>query len=264
GTDATTQGLKQPSKESLSNGPFVQSEILLPGASGAPLERTITLANATTVELSCKLDTNSPLKNPQVTWKKGNETISHTSKTENSWSIQLEIVDSSKLGSYSCILKGEEEISATFHLQVPDVEGRGRHVITYERDTAVMLCKSDSAPMAWTWYMISGSKQIAINASSKGDKYLIVRQSAGVTQLRILKLTKEDAGVYFCQATFELGKVKLEVELKVLSIMAPLKPFLAVVAEVLILLTTIVLYEVYSKRKEKRTGEKAFDQIEQL
>ncbi|KAJ7425525.1 Embigin [Willisornis vidua] len=234
------------------------------GASGTPLERIITLANATTVELSCKLDTNSPLKSPQVTWKRGNETISHTSKTESSWSIRLAVVDNSKMGSYSCILKGEEEISGVFHLQVPKIEARGKFVITYERDAAVLLCKSGSTPMAWTWYMINGSKQIVINASLQADKYLIDRVSANVTHLRILKITKEDAGVYCCEATFELGKAKLEIELKVLSIMAPLKPFLAVVAEVVILLTTIILYEVYSKRKEKCTGEKPFDQIEQL
>ncbi|NXC35109.1 EMB protein, partial [Campylorhamphus procurvoides] len=252
GPDSTTQDLKQPSRESLSGQSVVQSEILLPGASGTPLERIITLSNATTVELSCRLDKNSHLKSPQVTWKRGNETISHNSKTENSWSIQLKIEDSSKLGSYSCILKGKEELRATFHLQVPKIEARGKRLITYEKDTAVMICKSGSTPMSWTWYMISGSKQIAINASSQADKYLIDRLSANVTRLRILKLTKEDAGVYCCDATFQLGKVKFEMELKVLSILAPLKPFIAVVAEVLILLTTIVLYEVYSKRKEKR------------
>ncbi|XP_071436706.1 embigin isoform X2 [Pithys albifrons albifrons] len=253
GPDPTTQDLKQPSKETMSNGSFVQSEILLPGASGTPLERIITLANATTVELSCKLDTNSHLKSPQVTWKRGNETISHTSKTESSWSIRLAVVDNSKMGSYSCILKGEEEISGVFHLQVPKIEARGKFVISYERDAAVLLCKSGATPMAWTWYMISGSKQIVINASLQADKYLIDRVSANVTHLRILKITKEDAGVYCCEATFELGKATLEIELKVLSIMAPLKPFLAVVAEVVILLTTIILYEVYSKRKEKCT-----------
>ncbi|XP_027564449.1 embigin isoform X2 [Neopelma chrysocephalum] len=264
GPDLTTQDFKQPSKEHQSNGSFLQFEILLPGPPGTLLERNISLANATTVELSCKLDPDSHLKSPQVTWKRGNETISHTSKTEDSWSIKLVIVDSSKMGSYSCILKGEEEISATFYLHVPKIEAREKPIITYERDTAVMVCKSDSTPMAWTWYMMSGSKPVIINESLWTDKYLISRLSANVTRLRILKLTKEDAGVYWCEAVFELGKSEGKMKLKVLSIMAPLKPFIAIVAEVIILVTTIILYELYSKRKGKCTGEKACDQTEQL
>ncbi|XP_027601465.1 embigin isoform X1 [Pipra filicauda] len=264
GPDLTTQNLKKPSKEHQSNGSFLQFEILLPGPSGTLLETNISLANASTVELSCKLDPNSYLKNPQVTWKRGNETISHTSKTENSWSIKLVIVDSSKMGSYSCILKGVEEISATFNLHVPKIEAREKPIITYEKDTAVMVCKSDSTPMTWTWYMMRGSKPVIINESLWTDKYLISRLSANVTRLRILKLTKEDAGVYWCEAVFELGKSEGKMELKVLSIMAPLKPFIAIVAEVIILVTTIILYELYSKRKGKCTGGKACDQTEKL
>ncbi|NXA13970.1 EMB protein, partial [Sapayoa aenigma] len=222
------------------------------GVSGTPLERNISLARATTVVLSCKLDKDSPLKNPQVTWKRGNETISHTTKAENSWSIQLTVTDSSKMGSYSCILKGKEEISAVFHLQVPKIEAREKPIITYEGDIAVMICKCSYTPMAWTWYMTNGSKEIAINESLGADKYVIDRVSANVTRLKILKLTKEDVGVYSCEAAFELGKSKKKMELKVLSFMAPLKPFVAIVIEVVIFVTTICLYELYSKKKEKR------------
>ncbi|NWW70283.1 EMB protein, partial [Climacteris rufus] len=220
------------------------------GVSGTPLERNITVASATKVELSCKLDPNSHLKNPQVTWKKGNETISHTSKSENSWSIQITLLDSTQLGNYSCILKGEEEISAVFHLQVPKIEGKDKTIITYEGDIAVMVCQTQYTPMAWTWYMTNGSKEVAINDSLQADKYVISRQAANITHLKILKLTKEDSSVYWCEAAFALGRSKGKLELKVLSIMAPLKPFLAIVAEVIILVTTIFLYEWYSKRKE--------------
>lgn len=36
--------------------------------------------------------------------------------------------------------------------------------------------------------------------------------------------------------------------------MVPLKPFLAIVAEVVILVTIVFLYEMYSKKKEKCAG----------
>ncbi|NXT35494.1 EMB protein, partial [Pelecanoides urinatrix] len=219
------------------------------GVSGTSMEKNITLDSATGIELSCRLDNKySHLKSLQVTWKRGNETIRHINKTENSWSIQLWILDNSKLGNYSCTLKGEEEISAVFLLQ-----GKEKPIISYEGDTAVMICKSFGyTPVAWTWYMTNGSEQIAINDSSLADKYVINRISASVTHLKILKLTKEDDGVYWCEAAFELGKSKGKLQLKVLSLMVPLKPFLAIVAEVVVLVAIVLLYEIYSKKKEKR------------
>ncbi|KFO92365.1 Embigin, partial [Buceros rhinoceros silvestris] len=230
-------------------------------------EKNITLDSATRIELSCRLDSKySHLKSLRVTWKRGNETIRHINKTENSWSIQLMILDNSKLGSYSCVLQGEEEISAVFHLQVPKIEGKEKPIISYEGDTVVMTCKSfDYAPIAWTWYVTNGSEQIAINDSLLADKYVINRISANVTHLKILKVTKEDDGVYWCEAAFELGKSIGKLKLKVLSLMVPLKPFLAIVAEVVIIVTMVFLYEMYSKKKEKRAEyEKEFDQVEQL
>ncbi|PKU45066.1 embigin [Limosa lapponica baueri] len=267
GPDPTTQELKQATKENVSNRTFVKYEVILPGVSSNSIEETITLDSATRIELSCRLDHKySRLKNFQVTWKKGNETIRHINKTEKSWSIQLEILDNSNLGSYNCTLKGEEEISAVFHLQVPKIEGKEKPIVSYEGDTAVMVCKSFGyTPIAWTWYVTNGSEQIAINNSLLADKYAINKVSANVTHLKILKLTKEDDGVYWCEAAFELGKSKGKLKLKVLSFMVPLKPFLAIVAEAIILVTIVFLYEIYSKRKEKCTeDEKEFDQVEQL
>ncbi|NWT55860.1 EMB protein, partial [Erythrocercus mccallii] len=236
---------------------------LLIGVSGAPLEKHVPVPSPTKVELTCKLDDNSNLKDAQVTWKKGNETISHTSKTPNSWTIQLTVSDHSQLGNYTCILKGEKEISAVFHLEVPRIEGKEKPVITYEGDRAVMVCKTEYNAKAWMWYMTNGTELVPIDKILHTDKFQIKRQSASVNRLEILKLTQEDAGVYWCKAAFDLGTSKRRFELRVLSVAAPLKPFIAVVAEVAILVTTIIFYEVYSKRKQKR-GEKEFDQTEQL
>ncbi|NXJ38081.1 EMB protein, partial [Ciconia maguari] len=267
GPDLTTQEFKQATKENVSNLTFVEYEILLPGVSATSMEKNITLDSATRIELSCRLDNKySHLKSLQVTWKRGNETIRHINKTENSWSIQLRILDNSKLGSYTCTLKGEEEISAMFHLQVPKIEGKEKPLVSYEGDSTIMICKSFGyTPITWTWYVTNGSEQIAINDSLLAEKYVINRVPANVTHLKILKLTKEDDGVYWCEAAFELGKSKGKLKLKVLSFMVPLKPFLAIVAEVVILVTIVFLYEMYSKKKEKRAGdEKEFDQVEQL
>ncbi|XP_051498995.1 embigin [Apus apus] len=266
GPDFTTQDFKQTTEENMSNLTFVEYEILLPGVEGNFMEKNITLDSATRIELSCRLDKKySHLKSLQVTWKRGNERIRHINKTQNSWSIQLKISDNSKLGNYSCTLKGKEEIGAMFRLQVPKIDGKEKPLISYEGDTAVLICTSGYTPVSWTWYMNNGSEQIAIKDSLLADKYVISRISANVTHLKILKVTEEDDGVYWCEAAFELGKSKGKLKLKVLSYMVPLKPFLAIMAEVVILLTIVFLYEMYSKKKEKRAeDEKEFDQIEQL
>lgn len=86
------------------------------------------------------------------------------------------------------------------------------------------------------------------------DKYVIDKAFPNVTQLKILKLTSKDDGVYWCEAAFELGKSKGKMKLKVLSLMVPLKPFLAIVAEVVVLVAVIFLFEIYSKRREKCAG----------
>ncbi|NWU89843.1 EMB protein, partial [Upupa epops] len=266
GTSLTTEEFKQTTKENMPVT-VVKYEVFLRDVSGSSMEKNITLDHATRIELSCRLDKKySHLKSLQVTWKRGNETIGHISKTENSWSIQLNIVDNSNLGSYSCTLKDKEEISATFHLQVPNIEGKEKPIISYEGDTAVLICKSSSyTPIAWTWYVTNGSEQIAINDTLLPDKYVINRVSANVTHLKILKVTKEDNGVYWCEAAFELGKSMGKLQLKILSLMVPLKPFLAIVVEVVALVTVIFLYEIYSKKKEKcAKNEREFDQIEQL
>ncbi|XP_068522784.1 embigin isoform X1 [Anas acuta] len=295
GLDLTTQEFKQDTKSNISHDSYEKHEVVLPATvtnltvklyycetnsvckitliinsrddSGPAVVKNITLDRAVRIELICKLhDKYSSLKVIQVMWKKGNETIGHINKTENSWSIQLTISDNSKLGSYNCTVKGEKEFSAVFHLQVPKIDVKDKPVIAYEGDIALLVCKSlNSTPISWTWYMTNGSEQIAINDSLVLDKYVIDKAFPNVTQLKILKLTSKDDGVYWCEAAFELGKSKGKMKLKVLSVMVPLKPFLAIVAEVVVLVAVIFLFEIYSKRREKCAEiEREFDQTEQL
>jgi len=44
---------------------------------------------------------------------------------------------------------------------VPKIEGKEKNIVSYEGDTAVLVCKSSGyTPIAWTWYMINGSEQV--------------------------------------------------------------------------------------------------------
>lgn len=66
---------------------------------------------------------------------------------------------------------------------------------------------------------------------------------------------EEDGGSYWCRAVFPLGESELEhVELVVLSFMVPLKPFLAIIAEVILLVAIILLCEVYTQKKRSDPG----------
>ncbi|XP_032297224.1 embigin isoform X2 [Coturnix japonica] len=267
GRDASTPGPDLTGSEEMNlNNSKLEYEVVLHGES-VPVEKNISLSSAVTIELICRLDDDySAMKILEVTWKRGDETITHTDKTEKSWAIQLTISENKDLGTYTCTVKGEKQFSAVFHLQVPQVERKEKPVISYQGDSAILVCKSHShTPISWTWYMTNGSEQIVINESLGLDKYVINSEDAHVAHLKILKLTKKDGGVYWCEATFELGKSKGKLKLKILSLLAPLKPFLAIVAEVATLIILIFTIEIYSKRKEKRAeDEREFDQGEQL
>ncbi|NXJ12799.1 EMB protein, partial [Odontophorus gujanensis] len=251
GPELTTSDFSEVINLNKSQPLYVEYEAILSGETGNSIEKNIALGSAVKIELSCRLaDKYSSMKILRVTWKKGNETIKHINKTENSWSIQLTISENRKLGSYTCTVEGEKEFSVVF---LPQIEGREKPVISYEGDSAILICKSHSyTPIAWTWYMTNGSEQIAINDSLMLDKYVIDKADPNVTHLKILKLTKEDDGAYWCEAAFELGRSKGKLKLSILTLMVPLKPFLAIVAEVVILITIIFVFELYSKKKEKR------------
>lgn len=69
------------------------------------------------------------------------------------------------------------------------------------------------------------------------------------SKLRVLKLTEADAGTYLCSAVYDIGASTGHVELKVITLLEPLKPFVAILAEVIVLVILILLYERHSSQK---------------
>lgn len=86
------------------------------------------------------------------------------------------------------------------------------------------------------------------------DKYVINGSYANETKLKIKHLLEEDGGSYWCRATFQLGESEEQIELVVLSFLVPLKPFLAIIAEVILLVAIILLCEVYTQKKKNDPG----------
>lgn len=99
------------------------------------------------------------------------------------------------------------------------------------------------------WLICVCITQEHINATTDPKHYKIII-SKNTTKLTLMNLTEEDSGKYTCSAVFEIKPTESHLELKVLSFTEPLKPFLVIAAEVVILVTLILLYERYSKKRE--------------
>ena len=70
-----------------------------------------------------------------------------------------------------------------------------------------------------------------------------IHNEEGKTKLTVQNLTEADAGAYYCGAVYDIGVTLSRVDLRVITFMEPLKPFLVIVGEVLVLVSIILLYE---------------------
>ncbi|XP_077203200.1 embigin [Paroedura picta] len=236
--------------------------------------KNITLMQPTVLGLICTLEINPSLdkETVEVTWRMGNTMVRKDSATkdelQNIWSTEYkaEIKNRTQLGNYACVFKTKHEAEGRFNVRVPEIEGKSKSIISYEGDSVVMSCNSGKhSPANWVWYTMNGSEEAVINDTLRPEKYEVTSHQ-NVTKLKVESLAEKDAGFYWCEAVFsQLGESRRNASLKVLTYMAPLKPFLVIVAEVIVLVALIFIYEIYTtKKKTVAEGEKEFEQIEQL
>ncbi|XP_043344866.1 embigin isoform X2 [Cervus canadensis] len=237
--------------------------------SSMPVEKNITLERPSNVELTCQF-TSGDLNSVNVTWKKGDTLLEDNYLVNATGSIlytqyRVAVIDSKQMGSYSCFFGKKKQQKGTFNLKVPEVNGKTKPLITYVGDSVVLMCKcQDCLPLNWTWYGGNGSVQVPIGVPVN-DKHVISRKHANETSLKITQLSEDDQGTYWCHAIFELGESEGHVELVVLSYLVPLKAFCAIVAEVVLLVTIILLFEMYTQKKKKPSDDgKEFEQGEEL
>ncbi|KFO24839.1 Embigin [Fukomys damarensis] len=234
-----------------------------------PVEKNITLESSSIITLTCQYTTLGNLNSINVTWKKDDELLKNFSLAITGNTLYTEytttVINSKQMGSYSCLFEDEKEQRGTFNIKVPELHGKNKPLITYVGDSTVLVCKCQHCyPLHWTWYRSNGSIQVPIDVHTK-EKYVVSGAYRNETKLKIKHLLEEDGGSYWCHAVFQLGESEEQLELVVLSFLVPLKPFLAIIAEAVVLVAVILLCEVYTQKKKKHPDEgKEFEQIEQL
>nr|pir cell surface glycoprotein HT7 precursor - chicken [Gallus gallus] len=164
-----------------------------------------------------------------------------------SYTIEGKVEDHS--GVYECIYNTNPVAKGNVSIEVePQVVAYKKSEHGNEGDVGVLTCKSPSYPPVdhWAWYK-SGQ---TVPLESSAGIYNISR-TGNKTELRILKLNiEQDMGDYSCNGTNMKGSGSATVNLRVRSRLAALWPFLGIVAEVLVLVTIIFIYEKRRKPDE--------------
>ncbi|XP_068852965.1 basigin isoform X2 [Aphelocoma coerulescens] len=151
-------------------------------------------------------------------------------------------------GIYECVYEANPQIRGQLNISVaPQVVAYKKSEHGNEGDTGVLVCKNPSFPAVTTWSWQKSGHGLLENASGR----YIIKSSGNKTELRILKLDiEQDTGDYFCNGTNSIGTGDAMVNLRVRSRLAALWPFLGIVAEVLVLVTIIFIYEKRRKPDE--------------
>ncbi|NXX78246.1 BASI protein, partial [Urocolius indicus] len=189
-------------------------------------------------------------------WMHGDKTLQTDTDPSAFTTYTIEGKKEEHSGLYECVYKTNPVIKGQVTVSVaPQVMAYKKSEHGNEGDTGVLTCKNPSFPPVSTWIWYKNDHEVSAAPLVNGTGRYIIKNSDNKTELRILKLSiEEDTGDYHCNATNSQGSGSATVNLRVRSRLAALWPFLGIVAEVLVLVTIIFIYEKRRKPDEVLDG----------
>ncbi|PWA15898.1 hypothetical protein CCH79_00009012 [Gambusia affinis] len=226
----------------------------------------VELLNPVNLSLECIWSGNQN-KQPNITgyWRKGGVDIQDSRVPVDPENQQYKlkrvfnIVSEEHLGNYTCVFENEAELD--FILAVPRIgEKREKPIVSYVGDFVVLTCKMEDnkpVPRTWNWFKNNGTDKASEDLQIIFDEQLFEAQRYDITidgrntKLMVKDVSISDSGVYHCAAVYNISTSTSKMQLKVITIWEPLKPFLGILIEVVILVTAILIYERNHSKKKK-------------